>query len=172
MAGNPPVQTSIAFAGAFEKLLNIIGSEGGVEGGSTVFEALSAIENLLRHNVGTQKFFRDLEFTSHLPALLLFPSPPPPPDHPVPQEFSLQFWNAQKIANAGAVISICQMLIAGKGDVNQAPDLGGLARCLVELALASNTPTALKTKVIVLSRRGRPFRTNRFLIQGPESPST
>ncbi|KAG9049606.1 hypothetical protein FS837_009806 [Tulasnella sp. UAMH 9824] len=148
VAGNPPVQTSIAFAGAFEKLLNIIGSEGGVEGGSTVFEALSAIENLLRHNVGTQKFFRDLEFTSHLPALLLFPSPPPPPDHPVPQEFSLQFWNAQKIANAGAVISICQMLIAGKGDVNQAPDLGGLARCLVELALASNAPTGLKTKAL------------------------
>ncbi|KAG8967891.1 hypothetical protein FRC05_001856 [Tulasnella sp. 425] len=148
VAGNPPVQTSIAFAGAFEKLLNIIGSEGGIEGGSTVFEALSAIESLLRHNVGTQKFFRDLEFTSHLPALLLFPSPPPPPDHPVPQEFSLQFWNAQKISNAGIVISICQMLIAGKGDVNQAPDLGGLARCLVELALASNAPTALKTKAL------------------------
>lgn len=146
VANNPTIQTSIAFAGAFEKLLAIIAQEGGVDGGSTVYEALCAIEGLLRHNVGTQKFFRDLGFTSHLPALLLFPSPPPPPDHPVPQEFSLQFWNQQKIANAGAVVDICQMLIAGKGDVNQAVDLGGMARCLVELSLASNAPTALKTK--------------------------
>lgn len=147
VANNPTIQTSIAFAGAFEKLLNIVSMEGGIDGGSTVYEALCAIEGLIRHNVGTQKFFRDLELTSHLPALLLFPSPAPAPDEPVPQEFSLQFWNPQKISNAGAVVDICNMLIAGKGDVNQAADLGGMARCLVELALASNAPTNLKTKV-------------------------
>ncbi|KAG8903196.1 hypothetical protein FRB99_003608 [Tulasnella sp. 403] len=148
VANNSTIQTSIAFAGAFEKLLNIVTVEGGIEGGSTVYEALLVIEALLRHNVGTQKFFRDLEFTSQLPSLLLFPSPPPPIDQPVPQEFSLQFWNTQKINNAGVVVDICNMLIAGKGEVNQAPDLGGLARCLVELALGSNAPSALKTKAL------------------------
>ena len=147
VANNAALQTAIAFGGAFEKLLNIIGLEGGVDGGSTVLEALSAIECLLKHNVGTQKFFRDLGFTSQLPSLLLFPSPPPEPDQPVPQEFSLQFWNSQKLQNASVVVDICQMLIAGKGDVNQAPDLGGLSRCLVELSLASNAPTGLKAKV-------------------------
>jgi len=147
VANNPAIQTSIAFAGAFEKLLGIISQEGGIEGGSTVYECLLVIEGLLTHNVGTQKFFRDLEFTSHLPALLLFPSPPPPPEQPVPQEFNLQFWNSQKLANAGVVVGIISMLISGKGDVNQPPDLGGMSRCLLELGLASNAPTALKAKV-------------------------
>lgn len=149
VANNPTIQTSIAFAGAFEKLLNIIAMEGGTDGGATVYESLLVILGLLHHNVGTQKFFRDLQFTSHLPALLLFPSPAPAPDEPTPQEFNLQFWNTQKVANAGAVVDICQMLIAGKGGVNQAPDMGGMSRCLMELALASNAPTTLKTKVRV-----------------------
>ncbi|KAG8921299.1 hypothetical protein FRC02_000324 [Tulasnella sp. 418] len=148
VASNPSIQTSIAFAGAFEKLLAIISQEGGIDGGSTVHECLLVIEGLLRHNVGTQKFFRDLEFTSHLPALLLFPSPPPSPDQPTPQEFNLQFWNPSKLTNAIAVVEIIRMLVAGKGDVNQAPDLGGMSRCLTELALASNAPTVLKTKAL------------------------
>ncbi|KAG8862622.1 hypothetical protein FRB96_001181 [Tulasnella sp. 330] len=148
VANNPSLQTSIAFAGAFEKLLQIISMEGGIEGGATVYESLLVIEALLHHNVGTQKFFRDLQFTAHLPALLLFPSPPPSNEEPTPQEFNLQFWNSQKVMNAGAVVGICQMLIAGKGGVNQAPDMGGMARCLMELALASNAPINLKTKCL------------------------
>ncbi|KAG9002818.1 hypothetical protein FRB94_003621 [Tulasnella sp. JGI-2019a] len=148
VANNPSLQTSIAFAGAFEKLLQIISMEGGVEGGATVYESLLVIEALLHYNVGTQKFFRDLQFTAHLPALLMFPSPPPANDEPTPQEFNLQFWNTQKVMNAGAVVGICQMLIAGKGGANQAPDMGGMARCLMELALASNAPITLKTKCL------------------------
>ncbi len=120
VASNPTIQTSIAFAGAFDKLLTIIAQEGGVEGGATVHQCLLVIEGLLHHNVGTQKFFRDLEYTSQLPSLLLFPSPPPPPEEPLPQQFSLQFWDSQKISNAGAVIDIISVLVSGKGDLNQA----------------------------------------------------
>jgi intracellular protein transport protein USO1 len=39
-----------------------------------------------------------------------------PPDHPAPQEFSLQFWEGgQKKANAGAIIGIMGILVGSKG---------------------------------------------------------
>lgn len=51
---NAEIQKILAFEGAFEKLLNIITSEGGIEGGIVVQDSLTSIDGLLRFNVSNQ----------------------------------------------------------------------------------------------------------------------
>jgi hypothetical protein len=54
IAGNADLQKIVAFSGAFEKLLDIVQREGGVEGGIIVQDTLVAIGSLLRFNVSNQ----------------------------------------------------------------------------------------------------------------------
>lgn len=91
-----------------------------------------------------------------------------PFDAPTPQQFALQLWDVpQKRANVSLVVGVIGLLARHAGvslvlclppcighmlifyHVPQPPD--GLsmacARCLVELAIASNAPTTIKTQV-------------------------
>ena len=54
LAGNADLQKIIAFSGAFEKLFEIIGSEGGSDGGIVVQDAMTVVGCLLRFNVSNQ----------------------------------------------------------------------------------------------------------------------
>ena len=54
VAGNADFQKIVAFSGAFEKLFEIIGKEGGIDGGIVVQDALTAVGSLLRFNVSNQ----------------------------------------------------------------------------------------------------------------------
>lgn len=58
-AGNQDLQKIVAFSGAFEKLLEVIEREGGVEGGIVVQDVLSAMGGLLRYNVSNQVSFSE-----------------------------------------------------------------------------------------------------------------
>lgn len=96
-----------------------------------------------------------------LPYLLLFPSNLPVQE-PAPQEFALQFWDEAKLQNASDIVGIIGMLVNAKGDnvgassmilplilmfTYQVHETFAFTRCLVEAALASNSPTSLKTQV-------------------------
>ena len=54
LAGNADLQKIVAFSGAFERLIEIIDSEGGIDGGIVVQDALTAVGSLLRFNVSNQ----------------------------------------------------------------------------------------------------------------------
>ena len=54
LAGNPDLQKIVAFSGAFEKLFEIIGTEGGSDGGIVVQDAMTVVAGLLRFNVSNQ----------------------------------------------------------------------------------------------------------------------
>jgi hypothetical protein len=167
---NADLQKIVAFEGAFERLLDIVIQEGGVEGGIVVQDCLAAIGTLLRFNTSNQvrrdthrpavlralircppcqNYFRELSLLSRLPPLLSFPSPAPPPSQPPPDTFALQFWPAQKAVNSALVISIARLL-AGGGDKGGSGALAscGMTRCLVELVGGSNAPTALKAQAL------------------------
>jgi intracellular protein transport protein USO1 len=113
--GNIEIQKALAFESIFEKLLSITSKEGGIEGGIVSQDCLVIIDGLLRYNPSNQLYFRELSLPAALPSLLLYPSPPPPPDQPTPQEFALQFWDAQKLQNANIVINVIGILSRGKG---------------------------------------------------------
>lgn len=115
IASNVDIQKSLAFEGVLEALLAVVSQEGGVEGGIVVQDCLTIVDGLLRFNVSNQSYFRELSLPPLLPGLLLFPSPPPAPDQPTPQEFSLQFWDAQKLINATILVEIIGLLSHSKG---------------------------------------------------------
>jgi hypothetical protein len=58
LAGNADLQKIIAFSGAFERTLDIIRAENGIEGGIVVQDALTVISTLLRYNVSNQVSWR------------------------------------------------------------------------------------------------------------------
>ncbi|KAG8681949.1 hypothetical protein FRC11_000448 [Ceratobasidium sp. 423] len=150
---NADIQKILAFSGAFEKLLDIVAGEGGVEGGVVVQDCLAVVDAMLRFNSSNQNYFRELSLPPRLPPLLLYPTPPPPPNVPAPQEFSLQFWDPQKLANAGMLVGIISLLTGSKTKAAE-PSLrpleaAGIFRCLVELGLSSNAPAPLKTQALL-----------------------
>ncbi|OCF39785.1 hypothetical protein I317_06394 [Kwoniella heveanensis CBS 569] len=148
LAGNPDLQKIVAFSGAFEKLFQIIDSEGGVEGGIVVQDALTVIGCLLRFNVSNQNYFRELSLIPAIPRIIGFPAPLPA-DVPTPDEFALQYWPEQKIYNTGLVLGLIRMLVGGPGGGNQAAMVtGGVTRCLLELSLASNAPNGIKSQAL------------------------
>ncbi|KAE9382567.1 hypothetical protein BT96DRAFT_1051836, partial [Gymnopus androsaceus JB14] len=69
---------------------------------------------LLRFNSSNQSYFRETGLTPLLLSLLLFP-PNILSDAPTPQEFTLQFWDDQKLVNALAIVAIIGLLIGSKG---------------------------------------------------------
>ncbi|EGO26144.1 hypothetical protein SERLADRAFT_447399 [Serpula lacrymans var. lacrymans S7.9] len=144
---SPDIQKVLAFEGAFEKLFHTVTQENGVEGGIVSQDALKCVDGLLRFNTSNQSYFRETTLPSSLCSLLQFP-PNLQIQDPVPQEFSLQFWDQQKLINVSLVIGIMGMLISSKG--NSAPDSSVFVRCFTELALSSNAPTPLKTQALRL----------------------
>ena len=71
------------------------------------------------------------------------------PDALSPDDFALQYWPEQKIYNAGLVLGLIRMLIGGPGGGNQsAMAASGVTRCLIEIALASNAPSGLKSQAL------------------------
>ncbi|KAI0343622.1 hypothetical protein BDW22DRAFT_1356090 [Trametopsis cervina] len=146
LSQSPDIQKILSFEGAFEKLFTIVQQEGGVEGGVTVRDALACADTLLRFNTSNQSYFRETSLPPLLPSLLGFP-PSLPPDQIAPQEFALQFWEGgQKKANVSAVIGIMGILVGSKGGSPQ--ETFAFSRCFVELALATNAPTFLKTQAL------------------------
>ncbi|KAF7982993.1 hypothetical protein HWV62_24604 [Athelia sp. TMB] len=144
---SPDIQKILAFEGAFEKLFNTIGQEGGVEGGVVAHDALVVVDGLLRFNASNQSYFREIGLPPVLLRILLF-APDLQMHDPAPQEFALQFWDEQKATNTSLVLGILGMLISSKSPNPQESD--ALTRCLVEIALASNAPTRLKTQALRL----------------------
>ncbi|KAI6043506.1 p115 like vesicle tethering protein [Pisolithus marmoratus] len=144
---SPDIQKVLAFEGAFEKLFEIIAREGGIEGDVIVHDVLRCVDGLLRFNSSNQSYFRGTSLPALLCSFLLFPSKLQPQDAP-PQEFALQFWDPKKATNASLVIGIMGMLIGSKGTTSQETHV--FIRCLIELALASNAPTSLKTQALKL----------------------
>lgn len=143
---NAEIQKILAFEGIFEKLLNIIATEGGIEGGIVVQDCLTCIDGLLRFNVSNLSYFRETSLWTHLIALLMFP-PDLSSDSPAPAEFALQFWEPQKTTNVSILVGILGLLVGNKGKTSQQ---NIFLRCLFELALASNAPTTIKTKALRL----------------------
>ncbi|KAG6382152.1 hypothetical protein JVT61DRAFT_797 [Boletus reticuloceps] len=144
---SPDIQKVLAFEGAFEKLFTIVTQEGGVEGGVIAQDALRCADGLLRFNASNQSYFRETSLPALLCSLVLFPPNLQLQDAP-PQEFALQFWDQQKTTNVSLIIGIMGMLIGSKGSSNQETML--YVRYFVELALASNAPTPMKTQALHL----------------------
>ncbi|KAG6333416.1 hypothetical protein ID866_5672 [Astraeus odoratus] len=158
---SPDIQKVLAFETAFEKLFEIITREGGIEGDVIVHDALRCIDGLLRFNSSNQNYFRGTPLPASLCSLLQFPVKLQLQDPP-PQEFALQFWDDKKASNVSLVIGVMGMLVGSKGNSGQ--DIHIFIRCLIELALASNAPTVLKTQALRLLPSNLAFPLNEVIV--------
>ncbi|KAI9450835.1 p115 like vesicle tethering protein [Russula earlei] len=141
------IQKILAFDGIFEKLLSVVTREGGLEGQSVVTDALKCVDTLLRFNTSNQSYFRETNLPSLLCSLLFF-NPNVQPDQAVPQDFALQFWTEDKIANVGLILESIGLLLGSKGSGLR--EGYAFTKLLIEMGLASNAPTPLKVKCLRL----------------------
>ncbi|KAF5354901.1 hypothetical protein D9756_005524 [Leucocoprinus leucothites] len=161
VAQSSDIQKVLAFEGAFERLFNVVQQEGGIEGGVVSQGALTCVDGLLRFNTSNQSYFKETQLPPVLCSLLLYPLALPPQES-APQEFALQFWDEQKAVNAGLVIGILGMLIGTKSSGSQ--EGWGFIRCLVEIGLASNAPTKLKTQSLRLLPTNMNFPLSQLVV--------
>ncbi|KAH9834186.1 p115 like vesicle tethering protein [Rhodofomes roseus] len=145
---SPEIQKILAFEGAFERLFTIVTSEGGIEGGVVAHDALACIDGLLRYNQSNQSYMRNSPLPPILLSILGFP-PALPHDQSPPQGFALQLWDVpQKRTNTAMAVGIVGLL-ARSGGGNMADPLAfAFSRCLIEIGLASNFPTSIKTQAL------------------------
>ncbi|EPT00454.1 hypothetical protein FOMPIDRAFT_1060413 [Fomitopsis schrenkii] len=145
---SPEIQKILAFEGAFERLFTIVTSEGGIEGGVVVHDALACIDGLLRYNQSNQSYLRNSPLPPVLLTVLGFP-PALPHDQPPPQGFALQLWDVQqKRTNTSMVVGIIGLLARSGGGSMVDPLTFAFTRCLIELGLASNAPTTVKIQAL------------------------
>ncbi|TIB17974.1 hypothetical protein E3P92_00861 [Wallemia ichthyophaga] len=156
---NSELQKIAAFEGIFDKLFNIILTEGAIDGGILVQDCLHCIQNLLRYNSSNISFFREMGFVKNLSYSLSYS-----PENL--DSFCLQYWSEQKVINAAIVIDIVR-IIAGLGNrqgnlvrillffslekpphTQQAILQSGLTQCLIDLSLSSNAPITLKAQTL------------------------
>jgi len=63
---NANIQKIVAFENGFERLFEILVSEGGSEGGVIVEDCLTVLLNLLKNNASNQSYFRESSFIRRL----------------------------------------------------------------------------------------------------------
>jgi hypothetical protein len=90
--GNANIQKIVAFESAFDRLLEVIAAEGGLDGGIVVEDCLLLMLNLLRANPSNQNFFKEGSYIQRLKPLL--------------QPGSEDGWPAQRAANCHCLLLV------------------------------------------------------------------
>ncbi|KAF0403962.1 vesicle tethering protein [Gigaspora margarita] len=143
---NADIQKIVAFENAFERLLEIIAEEDGLNGGIIVQDCMQLTHNLLRYNVSNQNFFRETSCIQRIPALLGVSLDYKHKDYEI--EFLAQEWQEQKVTNTIALLELIRILVV-PNNINTLNNQNVMAQCgvlktVVELALSSNAPSSVK----------------------------
>ncbi|RGB31138.1 hypothetical protein C1646_655929 [Rhizophagus diaphanus] len=144
---NADIQKIVAFENAFEKLLEIITEEDGLNGGIIVQDCLHLILNLLRYNVSNQNFFRETSCIQKIPPLLNFSAEYQHQGFDL--EFLTQDWHEQKIANTIVLLELIKILVV-PNNMNTVTNQNVMIQCgvlktVIELSLSSNAPSIVKS---------------------------
>ncbi|CAB4409559.1 unnamed protein product [Rhizophagus irregularis] len=155
---NADIQKIVAFENAFEKLLEIITEEDGLNGGIIVQDCLHLILNLLRYNVSNQNFFRETSCIQKIPPLLNFSAEYQHQGFDL--EFLTQDWHEQKIANTIVLLELIKILVV-PNNMNTVTNQNVMIQCgvlktVIELSLSSNAPSIVKSHSLYAF--GRPHK--------------
>ncbi|CAJ0625460.1 14395_t:CDS:2 [Entrophospora sp. SA101] len=149
---NAEIQKIVAFENAFERLIEIIVEEDGLNGGIIVQDCMQLIINLLRYNVSNQNFFRETSCIQRITSFLNFDNQYHNSSKPTEIDYLIQDWNEQKIINTIVLLELMRMLVV-PNNMNTLTNQKVMIQCgvfkpVIELALSSNAPSAVKTHVI------------------------
>ncbi|KAF9377653.1 hypothetical protein CPC16_011732 [Podila verticillata] len=146
---NADLQKIVAFENAFERLLAIIDEEGALTGGIIVQDCLQLVQNLLRHNVSNQNYFRETSCIQRIPELFNSDSVD---EHGKHDPSLKDMWSDQKGNNMIMVLELIRVLvvpdhsntIANQKSMYQC----GILPLLVDLSLSSNAPQRVKASAL------------------------
>ncbi|XP_065349618.1 general vesicular transport factor p115 isoform X3 [Cloeon dipterum] len=138
--GNANIQKIVAFENAFDRLFEVIASEGGLDGGIVVEDCLLLMYNLLRANPSNQNFFKEGSFIQKLTPML--------------QPGSEDGWAAQRAANCHALLQVLRTLVAPANPAQatsacqQIMRGSGLLGSLSDSLMASGVPADVLTETV------------------------
>ncbi|XP_004520199.1 general vesicular transport factor p115 [Ceratitis capitata] len=98
--GNSNIQKIVAFENAFDKIFEIIQSEGCSEGGIVVEDCLILLLNLLKNNSSNQQFFKEGSFIQKLS-----------PMFNITPETEEADWGPQKVSNIHCMLQVVRSLV-------------------------------------------------------------
>lgn len=101
--GHANLQKIVAFENAFDKLVDIIETEGHSDGGIVVEDCLRLMLNLLRNNASNQTFFREGSYIQRISPFF---------ELNLDEEELEVGWAAQKVSNMLYMLSVVRTLIA------------------------------------------------------------
>ncbi|CAF2753566.1 unnamed protein product [Rotaria sp. Silwood2] len=97
---NTNIQKIVAFENGFERLFEILVSEGGSDGVVTVEDCLSVLLNLLQNNASNQSYFREGSYIRRLVAFFELNS------------IGERRWSAQKVTNVHLLLQTIRTLVS------------------------------------------------------------
>ncbi|EON69394.1 hypothetical protein W97_08654 [Coniosporium apollinis CBS 100218] len=143
------LQKMVAFENAFERVFNLIQSDGGLnEGGIVVQDCLSLLANLVRSNLSNQSYFRETGCFAKLAALL----PGGSQGRKFPGQEQDDWASPQKEKNLWGLLAILRMfLVAGsKGtpENQNAFQRHGLLQQVLDLAFSTATAIQIRAEAL------------------------
>ncbi|TPX37537.1 hypothetical protein SmJEL517_g00638 [Synchytrium microbalum] len=168
---NADIQKIIAFENAFERLLSIIRDEGATDGGIIAQDCLTLTQNLLRHNVSNQNYFRESSCIQLIPSLLISRvlSGDPPVAIEVTLTHEANSWQPQKVVNTGLILELIRILVMPNNPntpMNQnVMNSVHLITPVLDLAMSQTIPTKVKAQALYTLAdmiRGNPANQDLF----------
>lgn len=103
---NANIQKIVAFENAFDRLFDVIHSEGGTDGGIVVEDCLLLLLNLLRNNTSNINFFKEGSYIQKLA-----------PMFELPDNLEEVGWSPQKVSNFHCVLLLVRTLVSPSNPV-------------------------------------------------------
>ncbi|GLH03306.1 General vesicular transport factor p115 [Gryllus bimaculatus] len=166
--GNANIQKIVAFENAFDRLLDVVTEEGGVDGGIIVEDCLLLMLNLLRSNTSNMNFFKEGGYIQRLAPMLSLPS-----------ESDEVGWSPQKVSNVHCILQVVRTLV---NPSNPAQIISssqkhmrscGLVDSLCSLLMASGVPAdVLAETICTVGEVVRGCTENQEMLAAVMAPST
>ncbi|XP_059057856.1 general vesicular transport factor p115 [Achroia grisella] len=141
--GNANIQKIVAFENAFDRLFEIVSSEGYSDGGIIVEDCLLLMLNLLKNNSSNIYFFKE---GSYIQKML--------PMFHTPDEAEDAGWSPQKVSNVHCMLQIARTLVSPSNSVQiisccqKIMKNVGLLDSLCNILMASGVPADILTETI------------------------
>ncbi|KAJ2945386.1 hypothetical protein O0L34_g189 [Tuta absoluta] len=141
--GNANIQKIVAFENAFDRLFEIVSSEGYSDGGIIVEDCLLLMLNLLKNNSSNINFFKEGSYIQKM--LPMFNTPDETEDHG---------WSPQKVSNVHCMLQIVRTLVSPSNSAQIISSCQkimknvGLLEGLCNILMASGVPADILTETI------------------------
>lgn len=166
--GNANIQKIVAFENAFDRLFEIVSTEGYSDGGIIVEDCLLLMLNLLKNNSSNINFFKE---GSYIQKML--------PMFNTPEETEEAGWSPQKVSNVHCMLLIVRTLVSPSNSAQIITSCQkimknvGLLDALCNILMSSGVPADILTETInTVGETVRGEVTNQEFLGNVMAPST